>query len=111
MPVKKSQDSPSTKVKEGMYRTLIHTDHLMTVVVDFTNGPWDEPDPHHSHPHEQTSYVVEGEIIFYCEGETEQHLKPGDLFTAGPNQKHTIRLLTEKVRLIDNFHPIREEFI
>ena len=52
----------------------------MTVLIDFHNGPWDEPEPPHSHLHEQTSYVVEGEIIFYCEGEPDQHLEPGDMF-------------------------------
>lgn len=111
MPVKKSQDFPSGKVKDGFFRTQIHTDHLMLAICDFTNGPWKEPDPYHSHPHEQASYVVEGEIIFYCEGEPEQHLKPGDLFAVASGKKHTIRLLTEKVRLIDSFHPLREEFL
>jgi quercetin dioxygenase-like cupin family protein len=83
----------------------------MTVIVDFTGGPWAEAEPFHSHPHEQTCYVAEGEIIFYCEGEPEQNLKAGDLFAALSNQKHTIRLLSPKARLIDSFNPIRQEFI
>jgi quercetin dioxygenase-like cupin family protein len=83
----------------------------MTVIVDFSGGPWAEAEPFHSHPHEQTSYVAEGEIIFYCEGEPEQHLKAGDLFATVSGQKHTIRLLSSNARLIDNFNPIRQEFI
>lgn len=34
-------------------------------VIDFDDGPTSEPDPPHSHPHEQVSYVSEGEIIFF----------------------------------------------
>ncbi len=98
-------------VKEGLQRKIIHTDHLMTVLIDFTNGPWSGPEPPHSHPHEQTSYIAEGEIIFYCEGEEEQHLKVGDMFAVPPDKKHTIKVLTEHARLIDSFTPLRKDFL
>ncbi|NCB06891.1 MAG: cupin domain-containing protein [Bacteroidia bacterium] len=111
MAVLKFDIAPYERVKEGLQRKIIHTDHLMTVIVDFSNGPWDEPEPPHSHPHEQTSYVAEGEVIFYCEGEEEQHLKPGDMFAVAPHKMHTVRLLTEKVRLVDSFTPVREDFL
>jgi quercetin dioxygenase-like cupin family protein len=111
MAVLKFDDVPYEKVKEGLQRKIIHTDNLMTVLIDFSNGPWEEPEPSHSHSHEQTSYVAKGEIIFYCEDEPEQHLKAGDMFAAPSNKKHTIQLLTQKVRLIDSFTPIREDFV
>jgi len=111
MAVLKFDDVAYEKVKEGLQRKIIHTDNLMSVLIDFTNGPWEVPEPPHSHPHEQTSYVAEGEIIFYCEDEPEQHLKAGDMFAAPSNKKHTIKLLTQKVRLIDSFTPIREDFL
>ena len=65
MPVLKVSESPSTKVKDGVQRRLIHTDELMMAVIDFVGGPWKQPDPPHSHVHEQTTYVAEGEIIFF----------------------------------------------
>jgi len=34
----------------------------------------------------------------------------GDMFAVPPEKKHTIKLLTEKVRLVDSFNPIREDF-
>ncbi len=111
MAVLKFDEIPYERVKEGLQRKIIHTNRLMTVIVDFTSGPWDEPEPPHSHPHEQTSYVAEGEVIFYCEGEEEQRLKPGDMFAVPPHKMHTVRLLTEKVRLVDSFTPIREDFL
>jgi quercetin dioxygenase-like cupin family protein len=83
----------------------------MLTIIDFTNGPWNEPEPFHSHPHEQVTYVVRGEIIFYCEDRPEQHLKSGGVFAVPSGKKHTIKALTERVRLIDAFTPLREDFL
>lgn len=111
MAVLKFNESTPEIVRDGLERRIINTTNLMTVIVDFTDGPWAEAEPFHSHPHEQTSYVAEGEIIFYCEGEPDQHLQPGDMFSVVSGQKHTIRLLSPNARLIDSFNPIRQEFI
>ena len=99
------------KGKEDMKQKIRHTLHHMTGLIDFSNGPWDEPEPRHSHPHEQTSYVAQGEIIFYCEDEPDQHLKAGDMFAVPSGKKHNIKLLTKNVRLVDSFNPVREDFL
>lgn len=111
MAVLKFDEVPFIKVKEGVQRKIIMTDELMTVLIDFSNGPWEMPDPPHSHPHQQTSYVADGEIVFYCEDETEHYLKAGDMYAVPSGKKHTIKLLTEKARLIDSFYPVREDFL
>lgn len=111
MAVVKFDEVPYKEVKEGVRRKIIMTDDLMTVLIDFSNGPWKMPDPPHSHPHQQTSYVAEGEIIFYCEDEPEQLLKAGDMYAVPSGKKHTIKLLTETARLIDSFYPVREDFL
>jgi quercetin dioxygenase-like cupin family protein len=111
MPVLKSEKTVATIIKEGVERRLIHTEKLMTAVIDFTNGPWKEPDPPHSHVHEQTTYVADGEIIFFCDGEPPQSLKAGDMFSVPSGKQHTIQLLTKTARLVDSFSPIRKEFL
>jgi quercetin dioxygenase-like cupin family protein len=111
MAILRFSEVPYETVREGLERKIIHTENLMTVLIDFSDGPWDKPEPPHSHPHEQTSYVAEGEIVFFCEGEEDQHLKTGDMFAVPSEKKHTIQLLTEKVRLVDSFSPIREDFL
>jgi quercetin dioxygenase-like cupin family protein len=111
MPVLKAQEAQVSTVKEGITRRLIHTDTLMTVVIDFEKGPWKQPDPPHSHVHEQTTYVAAGEIIFFCEGEPEQILKAGDMFAVPSGKSHTIQLLSATARLVDSFTPLREEFL
>jgi quercetin dioxygenase-like cupin family protein len=111
MAVLKSEEALITIVKEGVKRRLIHTNTLMMVVIDFDNGPWNEPDPAHSHVHEQTTYVAEGDIVFFCEGEAEQRLKAGDMFSVPSGKEHAIQLMTKTAKLIDSFTPLREEFL
>ena len=111
MPVLKFDEVPYEMVREGLERKIIHTNDLMTVLIDFTDGPWEKPKPMHSHPHEQTSYVAEGKIIFFCEGEEPEELKAGDMFAVPSGKKHTIQLLTKRARLVDSFNPIRKDFL
>ncbi len=91
-------------------RYLAYGEQLMITVVDFKDGPCSEPDPPHSHPHEQVSYIETGEIVFFLNGQP-THLGPGDLFIVPPNAPHSIQPLTKHVRIIDAFHPIREDFL
>ena len=111
MPVQKAAQTKSILVRPGLYRRLITTGDLMTVVLDFSDGPWEEAEPPHSHPHVQTSYIAEGEIIFYCEDEPDQQLGAGDVFAVPPGKKHTIKLLSQTARLVDSFTPLRRDFL
>lgn len=110
MTVLRHNDAPREPIAEGRTRYLIHTNDLMMVVIDFVDGPAAEPDPPHRHPHEQITYVAEGELWFFIDGEPHK-LGPGDMITVASNVPHTIQLLSEKVRLVDTFSPIREEFL
>ncbi len=107
--VKQSKAAKQT-IAEGRTRILAQTDRLMTAVIDFRDGPTSEPDPPHSHPHEQITYVAEGEIYFCVENE-KHHLRAGDLFTVPGDVPHSVQLLTARVRLVDTFTPIREDFL
>ncbi len=97
-------------VGEGRARYLSHTDHLMVAVLDCTDGPKTQPDPPHHHPHEQVSYIAEGELIFFL-ADVPYRLSAGDLIAVPPNVPHTIQPLTPHVRIVDTFTPIREEFL
>lgn len=106
----KSSEVKPTWIAPGRRRYLSHLTNLMMVVIDFEDGPANQPDPPHSHPHEQISYVVSGEVKVLLGDEIVQ-LGPGDLFTVPPHVPHSIQLLTSRARLIDAFTPIREEFL
>jgi quercetin dioxygenase-like cupin family protein len=107
--VKESQEAKQT-IAEGRTRFLSQTDRLMMAVIDFSDGPTSEPDPPHSHPHEQITYVADGEIVFHLADE-KHRLRKGDMFTVPGDVPHSVQLLTEKVRLVDTFTPIREDFL
>jgi quercetin dioxygenase-like cupin family protein len=110
MRVSTNNDDSFVQVTPKRSRRIAHTENLMMVVWDFTDGPSLEPDPDHSHPHEQVTYVVEGEVLFFI-GDQFTRLGPGDMVTVLPDQSHTIQLLSPRVRLIDAFTPLREEFL
>ena len=106
----KQEKEVRESIAEKRERYLGHTDKLMMVVIDFNDGPTSEPDPPHSHPHEQMSYVVTGELVVHI-GDEQEKLGPGDMFTVPPDVPHTVQLLTEQVRLVDCFTPLREDFL
>jgi quercetin dioxygenase-like cupin family protein len=106
----KYQELPAEQLREGAERRLAYLDNLMMVVLDLEDGPKGEPDPPHSHPHEQICYVAQGEILFIMEGEQVQ-LGAGDLFLVPSGVPHTIQQLTKQVRLVDCFTPVREDFL
>lgn len=106
----KVTDAVKTAIGEQRARYLTHTENLMMVVIDFDDGPTSQPDPPHSHPHEQISYVAAGEIIVVL-GDEQTRLGPGDMFTVPPDMPHSVQLLTSHVRLVDTFTPLREDFI
>ena len=94
----KYTEMPREQFREGAERRIGHTDNLMIVAVDFYDGPKDRPDPPHSHPHEQVSYVAEGEILLVM-GDLQAQLGPGDMFLVPSGEPHSIQQLTQHVRL------------
>ena len=110
MNVSKISEAKAFEVKPGRTRRILHTDHLMMVAFDFADGPAAQPDPPHTHSHEQVTYVAEGEILFFI-GDESTRLVPGDMVAVPPDLPHTIQLLTAHARLIDTFTPLREDFL
>lgn len=96
--------SPSLK------RKVIHLRELMVTVIDFYNGPMKAPDKPHNHPHEQITYVASGSLKFFIE-DREYILNEGDVIKIASNLNHCVQTLTEKVKLIDSFSPIRKDFL
>ena len=98
------------KVTPGTERTIVYLKNLMVTVYDFTNGPAKSPDLPHSHPHEQITYVAEGELIFF-KGKNEFHLSKGDIISIPSGVPHCIQTLSGHVKLIDSFSPVRKDFL
>lgn len=110
MSVVRQEDAPRKALAPDRALYQAHTESLMMAVVDFNDGPYEQPDPPHHHPHEQVSYVASGEIIFVLDG-TPHRMGPGDMISVPSNVPHSIQLLSASARLIDCFTPLRDEFL
>jgi quercetin dioxygenase-like cupin family protein len=65
--------------------------------------------PPHKHPHEQITYVIEGEIEFTVEGET-RTLRKGDGIVILSDQTHSAKVLGRPARAVDAWYPVREDY-
>ena len=110
MKTNKLSDDQVVRLSPVKTQRVLHTDNLMMSVWDFSDGPWDEPEPFHSHPHEQVVYLAAGEVMFTV-GEGSTRLRAGDMIAVPGDIPHTIQLLTPVVRIIDTWTPVRQEFL
>lgn len=65
--------------------------------------------PAHTHPHEQTGYLVSGRMRFSMPG-LSKDLGPGDSWLVPSDVEHSVTAL-ENCVAIDVFSPVREEFL
>lgn len=64
--------------------------------------------PEHSHPHEQITSLIEGEFEMVIAGE-KKLLKPGEAAVIPSKVRHAGKAITA-CRIIDVFHPVRQEY-
>ncbi len=65
--------------------------------------------PVHSHPHEQSSYIVSGRLRWTVDGE-ERDGPAGSGIIFAPNQPHGALVLEDCV-VTDSFTPVREDYL
>lgn len=65
--------------------------------------------PEHSHPHEQTGYLVSGRIKFIVEDE-EFEAGPGDSWCLPGNIVHAAETLEDSV-IVEVFSPVRDDYL
>lgn len=65
--------------------------------------------PRHSHPHEQTGYLVSGQLELTIGDETHQ-VKPGDSWSIAGDIEHNALALEDSVA-IEVFSPVREDYL
>jgi quercetin dioxygenase-like cupin family protein len=102
-----NNDAPLEDLGDGLKRkVLAYHESLMVVEVYFEEGA---VGPIHSHPHEQITYILEGEFEFNIDGE-KQIVKPGDAMFKESNVPHGAICL-KKGKLLDVFTPYRKDFV
>ena len=87
-------------------RSLCHG--ARTHIVEFRLAAGHEL-PAHSHPHEQTGYLVSGRIRLRIGGDA-RDLDPGDSWSVPGGVEHAATSLEDSVA-VEVFSPVREEFL
>lgn len=65
--------------------------------------------PGHSHPQEQTGYLVSGQIRLTIAGE-EFKVKPGDSWVIPGNAEHSAKVVEDSVA-VEVFAPVRDDYL
>jgi quercetin dioxygenase-like cupin family protein len=86
-------------------RTMTDGERMMLILVTINKGA---VVPSHTHPHEQTGYLISGSMEFKL-GKEKLELEPGDSWLVPPDVPHEVRAL-EDCTLIDVFSPPREDY-
>ena len=65
--------------------------------------------PKHSHPNEQTGYLIKGQLRFTI-GTEEFDTQPGDSWCIPADVEHHVEVIEDSV-VIEVFSPVREDFL
>ncbi len=106
MPLIKHDSVTPVEMFPGVVRrTITDGERLMLI-----EGTMDEGAvvPMHTHPHEQTGYLISGRARFELGDETRE-LGPGDCWLVPSNVPHKVTALAPSV-FVDIFSPPREEY-
>jgi len=106
MPLIQHDSSRPVEMLPGVVRrTLTAGDRLMLVEVAIDEGA---VVPTHTHPHEQTGYLISGRLRFDV-GDESRELSPGDSWLVPGDVPHQATAL-EPSLVVEIFSPPREEY-
>lgn len=93
------------KLMDGINGQYIHGDQTTFGLVEVKKG---SVLPSHHHPHEQITFILEGELEMTIGGET-MTLKPGNFHVIHSNVPHSAVAHVD-CKLIDVFSPVRQDY-
>ncbi len=96
-----------TQLIEGIeIKTLVYGEKTLTAKFRLAGG---SKLPRHSHPHEQTGYLLSGKMRFDIGDEVHLAL-PGSTWCIASDEEHSAEVLEDSV-VIEVFSPMREEYL
>lgn len=87
-------------------KTLVHGES--TLMTEFLLAK-DSILPKHSHPYEQTGYLISGSIILHI-GDKKHQMHPGDSWCIPKNIPHQAEILEDAIAL-EIFAPTRQDYL
>jgi quercetin dioxygenase-like cupin family protein len=91
----------------GVHIRTAATERMMMSVVDMEPGA---VVAEHEHPHDQVGMMLAGRATFFI-GDEQRTLSAGDLYRIPGGVRHRVIALDEPVKVLDIFHPVREEYL
>jgi quercetin dioxygenase-like cupin family protein len=104
--LKKSDQGYRETVKGVLLKTLVYGDKSLMTEFSLKKGC---KLPLHSHPHEQTGYLVSGSISLMIGGEVFK-TSPGDSWCIPGGVEHSAEIHEDSVA-IEVFSPVREDYL
>ena len=98
-------DINAKQIIKGVFGQYIHGNQTTFGMVEVKEG---SVIPLHHHPHEQITFILEGELEMTIGGET-MTLKPGNFHVIHSNVPHSAGAHVD-CKLIDVFSPVREDY-
>jgi quercetin dioxygenase-like cupin family protein len=89
----------------GFWGRFVHSPNMTMAYWNIVAG---SPLPEHSHPHEQITTLLEGEFQLTVDGQV-YHMHPGSVVVIPGGVRHS-GLALKDCRIVDAFHPAREEY-
>ena len=105
MPFIDFNNIPHSRIWDGIHGALHHSDTATFGHIVVEKGAIL---PEHHHVHEQWTHVLEGELEFTMEGKTQ--LLTGGITAYVPSDVPHSAFARTRVKLIDCFLPVREDF-
>jgi quercetin dioxygenase-like cupin family protein len=93
-------------IAPGYHARFVHGKTMTLAYVDIDAGA---EIPEHSHVHEQVLNMLEGSFILCLAGK-DLHLEPGQVVVIPSNVPHSGRAV-RRCKILDVFHPVREDFV
>ena len=89
-----------------MFKTLVHGEKTLLGEFRLAKGA---VIPDLSHPHEQTGYLIKGQVTFTM-GQERTVVEPGESWCIPGNAEHSAEALEDSV-IVEVFSPVREEYL
>jgi len=105
--INRRSDSGYTRPLEGIrVKTLVYGEKTLMTEFRLDGGA---VLPRHTHPHEQTGYLVSGRLDLHIGGES-RVVEPGDSWVIAGDVEHGADVLEDSVA-VEVFSPVREDYV
>ena len=99
------KDIKPKELLPGITGYYVHADKHTLGLIELKSG---SAVPEHHHPHEQITYILEGQLDMTIAGEF-CSLTPGMYYVIPSNTPHSAIAITD-CKAIDTFSPVREDY-